>query len=89
MHQKLFEKNAALRRSVEAFANENLGGACRQMQNLLSGCQKTQVYFQVRWPPVQTNIGTTRATPMAKPLVVISDWVKIWVALRVLLLSLF
>ncbi len=31
-----------------------------------------------------TNIGTTRATPMDTPLVVVSDGIEIWVAVRVL-----
>ena len=48
LHQKLLEKNASLRRTVEAFSNENLGGACRQVRRMLEGCQRTQVFFQVR-----------------------------------------
>ena len=36
-----------LRKTVEEFSNQNLGGACRQVAGILQSCGKTQAYLQV------------------------------------------
>ena len=58
--------------------------ASRSKNGLLLLCLPLPVCNAVQVIPSPTNVGITRATPTASPLVVISDGVKSYVALRVL-----